>query len=108
MCICLSFIYKGTHNKHVAYASLYFMAMGIYGTVPVVAAWISNNSEPYYTRATAIAFCFMATNLGGILSTWSYPTNEGPRFKKTNTMNLILYVFCDRMFVFLSHIISFK
>lgn len=85
-------MYLGTHNKHVAYASIYFMAMGIYGTVPVVAAWISNNSEPYYTRATAIAFCFMATNLGGILSTWSYPTKEGPRFKKTNTMNLIFMI----------------
>jgi hypothetical protein len=54
-------------------------------------AWMANNSEPHYRRATSIAFGIIATNIGGILSTWSFPTGEGPRFTKTTIMNL---VFC--------------
>ncbi|KDR78098.1 hypothetical protein GALMADRAFT_119009 [Galerina marginata CBS 339.88] len=93
VCVCLLAVigysmYLGSHNKHTSYAAIYFMASGIYGTVPVISAWISNNSEPYYTRATAIALGFMATSFGGILSTWRYPTKEGPKFRKTNIMNL--------------------
>ncbi|PPQ96631.1 hypothetical protein CVT26_010671 [Gymnopilus dilepis] len=81
-------LYLGSHTKHAAYGAIYLMTSGIYATVPVIAAWISNNSEPYYTRATAIAVGFMATNFGGILSTWLYPTKEGPKFRKTNSLNL--------------------
>jgi len=28
-------------------------------------------------------------NCGGILSTWSFPTKEGPHFRKTTIMNLV-------------------
>jgi hypothetical protein len=85
------------------------MVPGVYGTVPIISAWMANNSEPYYRRATSIALGFIAANLvclsflkyinifihltlfqGGILSTWSFPTNEGPKFRKTTVMNLIL------------------
>jgi hypothetical protein len=86
------------------------MVPGAYATAPVIAAWISNNSEPYYRRATSIALGFVATNAvcgshsprklkrshteiqGGILSTWRYPSKEGPKFRKTTIMNLILCV----------------
>ena len=85
------------------------MVPGIYAATPVIAAWISNNSEPYYRRATSIALGCVATNAvccldspqaewshteiqGGILSTWRYPSKEGPKFRKTTIMNLILYV----------------
>ena len=27
---------------------------------------------------------------GGILSTWSFPSKEGPKFRKTTIMNIIL------------------
>ncbi|PPQ76146.1 hypothetical protein CVT26_011796 [Gymnopilus dilepis] len=85
-------IYLTSTNKHLLYGSLYLMVPGIYGKTPVVAAWISNNSEPYYRRATSIALGFIATNAGGILSTWLYPTKEGPRFHKTTLINLIFTI----------------
>ncbi|KAF8895879.1 MFS general substrate transporter [Gymnopilus junonius] len=81
-------LYLGSHSKHTSYGSLFLMVSGIYGTTPIIAAWLSNNSEPYYRRATSIALGFVATNSGGILSTWRYPTKEGPAFRKTNIMNL--------------------
>ncbi|KDR72761.1 hypothetical protein GALMADRAFT_126423 [Galerina marginata CBS 339.88] len=85
-------IYLTSKDKHVLYGSLYLMVPGIYGKTPVIAAWISNNSEPYYRRATSIALGFIATNAGGILSTWLYPTKEGPRFHRTTVINLIFTI----------------
>ncbi|KAF9477431.1 MFS general substrate transporter [Pholiota conissans] len=76
------------NNKHLSYAALYFMVPGVYARTPVIAAWISNNSEPYYRRATSIAMGFVLTNSGGILSTWLYPSNKGPSYTNTTIMNL--------------------
>ncbi|KAF9564921.1 MFS general substrate transporter [Agrocybe pediades] len=81
-------MYLKAKNKFVAYGALYLMVPGVYAPVPIITAWMSNNSEPHFRRATSIALGFIATNAGGILSTWRYPTKEGPRFRKTTIMNL--------------------
>lgn len=83
-------MFLASSNKMTNYAALFLMVPGIYATTPVTAAWLSNNSEPHYTRATAIAVGFMATNVGGILSTWRYPKTDAPRYRSTTIMNLIL------------------
>lgn len=95
-------------SRHAAYASLFLTVPGVYAAAPVLSAWMANNSEPHYRRATAIAAGFVATNAvsaslplhatrvlmraaqGGILSTWSFPTREGPKFRRTTVMNLVL------------------
>ncbi|KAL9710558.1 hypothetical protein Ac2012v2_006094 [Leucoagaricus gongylophorus] len=81
-----------TSDKFVAYGSLYFTIPGIYAATPILSAWMANNSEPYFRRATSIAYGFIATNAGGILSTWRFPTKEGPRFTKTTIMDLVFSV----------------
>ncbi|KAJ3568327.1 hypothetical protein NP233_g5783 [Leucocoprinus birnbaumii] len=83
-------MYLGTSDKYVAYGSLFLTVPGVYATPPILSAWMANNSEPYFRRATSIALGFIATNSGGILSTWRYPTKEGPRFHKTMIMNITL------------------
>ncbi|KAF8159942.1 MFS general substrate transporter [Crassisporium funariophilum] len=85
-------LYLGAKDKFAAYGALYLMVPGVYATAPVLSAWMANNSEPYYRRATSIALGFVATNSGGILSTWSYPTKDGPRFRNTTIMNLIFSI----------------
>jgi hypothetical protein len=106
-------LYLVAEHKFTSYAALYLMVPGVYATTPVLAAWMANNSEPYYRRATSVAIGFIAANSvrfgdkyiiiinsysiriifqGGILSIWSFPTKEGPKYKKTTIMNLILYV----------------
>ncbi|KAF9477434.1 MFS general substrate transporter [Pholiota conissans] len=85
-------MFLGTSDKSVSYAALYLMVPGIYATTPVISAWISNNSEPHYTRATSIALGFVSTNLGGILSTWLYPSVKGPRFHSTTILNLVFSI----------------
>jgi MFS family permease len=75
-------------DKKVLYASFFFMVSGVYASAPPVSAWMANNSEPYYTRATSVALGFVATNAGGITCTWLYPSSEGPRWTRTTKINL--------------------
>jgi len=55
----------GANNKFVAYGALYLLVPGIYGTTPILSAWMANNSEPYYRRATSISVGFMSLNSVG-------------------------------------------
>ncbi|KAL0571337.1 hypothetical protein V5O48_010619 [Marasmius crinis-equi] len=82
-------MYLTADTKLIRYGSLYLTVPGVYAAAPVIAAWMSNNSEPYYTRATSIAFGFIATNSGGITSTWLFPSKEGPKFTKTTIIDLV-------------------
>ncbi|KAF9067838.1 major facilitator superfamily domain-containing protein [Rhodocollybia butyracea] len=90
--ICLSIagfaIYLGSDNKFTRYGSLFLTVPGVYASVPPVAAWMSNNSEPHYRRATSIAIGFVATNAGGITSTWLFPTKDSPNYTRTTIINL--------------------
>ena len=46
----------------MSYGALYLMVPGVSGGVPVIAAWLANNSEPHYRRATNIALILIFTN----------------------------------------------
>ncbi|KXN92712.1 hypothetical protein AN958_06990 [Leucoagaricus sp. SymC.cos] len=63
---CLAIVgfamYLRTTDKFVAYGSLFFTVPGAYAVAPILSAWMANNSEPYFRRATSIAFGFIATN----------------------------------------------
>ncbi|CAL1707482.1 unnamed protein product [Somion occarium] len=85
-------VYLGSHSVATAYGSLFLSVPGVYATPPIISAWMANNSEPYYRRATSIAIGFVATNAGGILSTWSFPTKEGPRFTRATIMDLVFSI----------------
>ncbi|KAK7682361.1 hypothetical protein QCA50_014566 [Cerrena zonata] len=82
-------IFLAADRVSVAYGSLFLSVPGVYATAPVISAWIANNSEPYYRRATAVAIGFVSTNAGGILATWSFPSNEGPKFKRATILNIV-------------------
>jgi hypothetical protein len=49
-------------HKFTSYAALYLMALGAAGPNPVFAAWLANNSEPHYRRATTVALAVLAAN----------------------------------------------
>ena len=55
--------FTAANDKFVTYGALYLMVPGIYGTVPTIYAWLANNSEPYYRRATSIAVGAITSNL---------------------------------------------
>ncbi|KAF9519048.1 hypothetical protein BS47DRAFT_1337603 [Hydnum rufescens UP504] len=85
-------VYLCTKRKYVAYGSIYLTVPGTYASTPILASWIANNSEPHYRRATSIAVGIVALGCGGILSTWRFPTKEGPRFTTTTIMNIVFCV----------------
>ena len=45
-----------------SYGSLFLSVSGVYSSAPILAAWMANNSEPHYRRATSIAIGIVATN----------------------------------------------
>ncbi|CAL1713318.1 unnamed protein product [Somion occarium] len=82
-------IFLAADSVSMAYGSLFLSVPGVYATAPIISAWIANNSEPYYRRATSVALGFVSTNAGGILSTWSFPSNEGPKFRRATILNMV-------------------
>ncbi|THU80545.1 MFS general substrate transporter [Dendrothele bispora CBS 962.96] len=85
-------MYLGADDRYVRYGSLFLSVSGVYASTPIIYAWISNNSEPHYRRATSIALGVIATNSGGITSTWLYPSKDAPRFKKAIIINLVFAI----------------
>ncbi|KAA1085752.1 hypothetical protein PGT21_018231 [Puccinia graminis f. sp. tritici] len=76
------------------YGSLFISLSGVYSTIPPLSAWQSNNSECHYRRGSSIALGFIASNLGGILSTWIFPQSEKPGYR---TGTLLSLAFCAGM-----------
>ncbi|POW19198.1 hypothetical protein PSHT_04885 [Puccinia striiformis] len=72
------------------YGSLFISLAGVYSTIPPLSAWQSNNSECHYRRASSIALGFIASNLGGILSTWMFPQSEKPGYRTGTLLSLAL------------------
>jgi len=63
-----------TSISQARYAGLFLQAFGGYAPSPVLSSWLVDNMAPYYTRGTAIGAAYMSTQVGGIISTWIYPT----------------------------------
>lgn len=55
-------IFLAADSVSMAYGSLFLSVPGVYATAPIISAWIANNSEPYYRRATSVALGFVSTN----------------------------------------------
>jgi len=79
-------IFLGTGNKHSDYGALFLQIVGVYSAAPCLSTWNSNNVQPHFRRASAIAMAFMATNVGGIVSTWIF--TGPPRFRTASCINL--------------------
>ncbi|KAI0040335.1 MFS general substrate transporter [Auriscalpium vulgare] len=84
-------IFLKTTNKHKRYGGLFLQIIGVYCIPPSLGTWNANNVQPHYRRATGIAVGFMATNMGGILSTWLFATGA-PRFHKATITNVVFAV----------------
>ncbi|MBW0463939.1 hypothetical protein O181_003654 [Austropuccinia psidii MF-1] len=74
-------------QKSIKYSSLFLSISGSQAAVSSLNAWQANNSEGHYRRACSIAVAFVAVNLGGIFSTWIFPSSEKPQYKTGSTIN---------------------
>ncbi|KAJ6137597.1 Major facilitator superfamily domain general substrate transporter [Penicillium samsonianum] len=81
------------HSPRVQYGMTFLMATGQYASVPCMLVWLSNNSAGHYKRATTSALQLAIANAGGFVSTFNYPSRDGPLFHRGHTIILGLLVF---------------
>ncbi|GAA6009332.1 hypothetical protein JCM10207_004353 [Rhodosporidiobolus poonsookiae] len=80
------------------YVALFLAITGVYSTAPALVTWLPGNSAGHYRKATAVALGFIATNSGGVASTWLFPSNQAPAYSQASkvliSMNVLIIVFC--------------
>jgi hypothetical protein len=67
-----------TTKPAVQYAGTFLGAIGIYATIPIIIAWIANNTEGVYKRGIVLGFVIGWGNLNGIVSSNIFYSS--PRF----------------------------
>lgn len=80
------------HQTRARYGALHLVVVGIFGASPALLVWIPNNVAAYTRRTTAVASSFIGTNLGGIISTWIYPSSSAPAYKTGARVNLAMNI----------------
>ncbi|TFK73730.1 MFS general substrate transporter [Pluteus cervinus] len=68
------------HHPGVGYAGTMLAAMGVFPTVPIMLAWGSGNAGNSLKKGVTIGLLSGVGNLGGIISSFIYRTQDSPRF----------------------------
>lgn len=76
----------------VSYVGTFFAAAGIYPATALVLSWPAINVSGQTKRATANAMQISIGNLGAVLGTQLYRSNDGPRFVVGHSMALAYLV----------------
>ncbi|PLW15143.1 hypothetical protein PCANC_15941 [Puccinia coronata f. sp. avenae] len=76
-------------NSSLKYGSLFLTVIGSYGVIPCLAAWMSNNSEPYARKATSLALGPIAANFGGLIATLLFPNPDQSSFNTAIMVNIV-------------------
>jgi hypothetical protein len=82
----LLLISLASDNKRNDYGALYLQTIGSFTSATCLITWNTNNIQPHYRRATAVAISTAMGNIGGIVSSWIF--TGAPRFHKATCINL--------------------
>ncbi|KAI1339802.1 major facilitator superfamily domain-containing protein [Xylariaceae sp. FL0016] len=74
----------------VHYFACFLVAAGLYVIVGIPLAWLPSNSPRYGKRTTANGLQLTIGNCSGIMSSFIYPSSQGPRYIKGNAISLSL------------------
>ncbi|KAL2834628.1 major facilitator superfamily domain-containing protein [Aspergillus pseudoustus] len=77
----------------VHYAGCFLVAGGLYVMVGLPLAWLPTNIPRYGKRTTTIAMQAAIGNSAGIMASFLYPSNEGPRYIKGHAISLAMGAF---------------
>lgn len=80
-------------SSGVHYAGCFLVALGLYVAVGIPIAWLPSNSPRYGKRTTATALQLSTGNCAGIMSSFLYPAEEGPRFVRGHAVSLSMVGF---------------
>jgi len=82
-------LFYANKSVQISYLGLFFAVTGVYCTAPSFCTWIPNNSAPHYRRAALLAMSLILTNVGGIASTWLFPTSAAPKYQGGTIADLV-------------------
>ncbi|KAI9627436.1 hypothetical protein KEM48_009822 [Puccinia striiformis f. sp. tritici PST-130] len=85
-------IFYISDDSSLKYGSLFLTVIGSYGIIPSLAAWMSNNSEPYARKATSLALGPIAANLGGLISDLLFPNPDQSNFSVAFMVNIVFAI----------------
>lgn len=83
--ICLATVNLST-NSGAGYFFTYLIEIGTFTSGALVPSWASSNFPNNTTRATALGMIYAFTNLGGIISSETFRTQDAPVYKLALTV----------------------
>lgn len=88
-------------SSGVHYAGCFLVALGLYVAVGLPIAWLLSNNPRYGKRTTATGLQLMFGNCAGIMSSFLYPKEEGPRFVRGHAVSLGMVSFAMAVYAFM-------
>jgi len=79
-------------NNNIAYVGIYIASLGAFNGGPLLVGWNAMNAEPITTRGVAMAMGPSIGHLGAIAASWAYRTQDAPKYKLGNGLNLCMSV----------------
>ncbi|KAJ8117585.1 hypothetical protein OPT61_g1248 [Boeremia exigua] len=81
-------IFLASFAARVRYAAAFLVASTVFSIGPLCTAQASANVVSDTSRNSAIATAIMFSNMGGLVSTWSYLPHDAPHFRIGSGLNL--------------------
>lgn len=81
-------IFLATDDPHARYGASFLIALGAFSFGALCNAQSSANVVSDTARSAAIGTTVMMGNIGGLISTWSFPPTDAPNFPIGNGLNL--------------------
>ncbi|KAJ5263564.1 hypothetical protein N7478_011169 [Penicillium angulare] len=78
MLLCI----HGEAHKHAEYAALFLVTCGSYSAMPVIVCWFAMNLGGHHRRSIGTAWQVGFGNIGGIIATFSFMTQDAPFYTK--------------------------
>jgi sugar phosphate permease len=97
-------ILLGTWNYGAGaqYAGCLVVAVGLYVAVGIPITWMPNNLATHYKRATGQGMLFMLSNFAGVISSYLYPTRDGPEYTMGHAVMLGFVLYSATTYAFIS------
>ncbi|GAA5873025.1 hypothetical protein JCM16303_006918 [Sporobolomyces ruberrimus] len=82
------FVASPATSLNLKYAAAFIIAVGAFSFGALCTAVVAINSTSDTSKASALGTCVLAGNLGGLIATWVFLPDDGPRYVRANSINL--------------------
>ncbi|CAN9311817.1 unnamed protein product [Alternaria alternata] len=81
-------IMRWATDPNVRYGGIFLITIGAFPGGPGFLAWAANNAAGPAVRSVSTAYVVTLGTAGGILATWTYTSQDAPRYPTGHTINL--------------------